>query len=92
MLTVSQLAFTAEPANRCPDSGSRLPHRVCFRDTADLLDLGISSMDVGVTVALGRCERCGVPLLGIGERIGGGDDLTTLPVLLELPTAFLAEE
>jgi hypothetical protein len=61
-------------AGPCPRSANDRPHTWRAGDTADLV--GYGQPDHGLSVALGRCQRCGVPLLAVealtGDELGGG--------------------
>jgi hypothetical protein len=50
-------------AGPCDAATEELPHEWQLGDLADLVSPG--HPDHGLTVWLGRCERCGVPLLAI---------------------------
>jgi hypothetical protein len=80
-------AFTVRPAAACSRSGGG-PHRWHpDGDSADLLAYG--RPDHGVTVILGRCDRCGAAVLSLGHY---GSDHTAQSTLLELPAAALPED
>ena len=68
----------------CPQSVDGRPHTWQSGDSADLISYG--QPDHGVTVYLGRCRYCAVPLLAIvsmsADHRGGGP-------FLEVPGAEL---
>lgn len=49
----------------CPQSADRRAHTWQSGDSADLISVG--TPDHGVTVYLGRCRYCGVPLLAVAR-------------------------
>jgi hypothetical protein len=59
-------------AGPCPRSAQDGPHVWEPGDTADLVSYG--DPDHGLTVWLGRCERCTVPLLAITPLDAGDAD------------------
>ncbi len=58
----------------CPQSAEGRPHTWQSSDSADLISVGMP--DHGVTVYLGRCRYCVVPLLAVArlseDRRGAG--------------------
>lgn len=59
--------ITLAPAVACPKSGYTRAHTWEPGDLADLVSYG--NPDHGLTVRLGRCQRCGVALLAV-EALG----------------------
>ena len=66
--------LTVAVAGRCPRSAGRRAHTWQSGDSADLISLG--TPDHGVTVYLGRCRYCLMPLLAVArlseDRRGAG--------------------
>jgi hypothetical protein len=66
--------FTLIAPGPCSQSAEGRPHTWQSGDSADLISLG--TPDHGVTVYLGRCRSCTVPLLTVTplseDRRGGG--------------------
>jgi hypothetical protein len=60
----------------CPHSAEGRPHTWQSGDSADLISLG--QPDHGVTVYLGRCRSCAVPLLTVTPLL---EDRRSGPVL-----------
>jgi hypothetical protein len=89
MRNVPASSFGAVEASVCPRSGVlRRPHDFRYGDRHDLNSYG--SPDLGVTVCLGRCDRCGTPMLAVGPA--GADTTAQMPVWLVLSGADLGEE
>ena len=68
--------LTLAASGMCPQSADRRPHTWQPGDSADLTSLG--TPDHGVTVYLGRCRYCAVPLLAVARM---SEDLHGSPVL-----------
>jgi hypothetical protein len=57
--------LTLSMPSPCPHSAEGRPHTWQSGDSADLISLG--TPDHGVTVYLGRCRYCVVPLLAVAR-------------------------
>ena len=76
--------LTLTPALVCPRTGYLLSHEWVPGDAADLIVYG--QPDHGLTVRLGRCRRCLVPLLALDPYY---DDRNPTNPLYEIPGAIL---
>ncbi|MGH3778651.1 MAG: hypothetical protein ACRDRR_23410 [Pseudonocardiaceae bacterium] len=77
-------ALTLAVPRSCPRSADAQPHTWQSSDSADLISYG--TPDHGVSVYLGRCRSCAVPLLAV---IPLSEDLRGSGPFLELHEATL---